>query len=475
MDRPAARATDAPAADGLRPLRGLVLSRWAAPAALAVAAVALDVLAGRGSSWTAARWVLDAALLVAVFALAFRLGRVRDAAARARAEAGRALESARLEWSAALDAIRESAFVTDREGRIVRVNRAFARLLGVRAHELAGRPLAEVLAGHPERWWSPAPDGIVEIQDPVFDTLFEVTSSRLGDRVVRVARDVGEQRRLHARLVQADKLAAVGVLASGVAHEINNPTTFVTSNVTELRRYLAAYEEALADLESAAEGPKAERASAVLGRPELRLARREAPAALAESLAGVDRIRQIVTNLRSLARRDPTDEPAAAVDLGDVVQTVVRAARSDLGPAARIDVRGPVWVLGHRGELVDVVLNLVLNAVQAGEEGRPNQVSIELFREGSSAVIRVSDTGRGIAPAHMKRLFEPFFTTKPRSAGTGLGLSLARQIVLAHGGSIDVASEVGAGTSITVRIPAVDADTAAATPLPASLRGVGRP
>jgi PAS domain S-box-containing protein len=421
----------------------------------------------RDAARTAGRWVLDAGIVFTVAALAWYLRALRDAASRARADAERSLDAARLDWAAAFDAIHESVFVTDREGRLVRVNRAFARLLGARAHELAGRGLAEVLAGHPERWWSTASDGIVEIQDPVFDTLFEVTSTRLGDRVVQVARDVGEQKRLHARLVQADKLAAVGVLASGVAHEINNPTAFVASNVTELRRYVAAYEEALSGLAAAAEeGGGSERVQAVVSRPEVLLARREAPAAIAESLAGVDRIRQIVTNLRSLARRDPADEPATAVDLGDVVDTVVRAARSELGGTARIDVRGPVWVLGHRGELVDVVLNLVVNAVQAREEGRANQVTVELFREGSSAVIRVADTGRGIAPAHMKRLFEPFFTTKPRGAGTGLGLSLARKIVLAHGGSIDVASEVGSGTSFTVRLPAVDADTAAATPLP---------
>jgi signal transduction histidine kinase len=124
---------------------------------------------------------------------------------------------------------------------------------------------------------------------------------------------------------------------------------------------------------------------------------------------------------------------------------------------------------------VDVVLNLVVNAVQAREEGRPNRVRIELFREGSSAVIRVTDTGRGISPAHMKRLFEPFFTTKPRGEGTGLGLSLSRQIVLAHGGSIDVASEVGVGSTFTVRLPAVDADAVAGAPLPATLRGADPP
>jgi PAS domain S-box-containing protein len=452
----------------------LVVAGWAV-AALAVAdALGAGLGADRAAAQVAGRWALDAGVVFTVAALAWRLRAERDLAARGRAEADRSLAQERLDGSAALDALHESVFVTDREGRLLRANRAFARLVGARAHELAGRGLAEVLAGHPERWWSSAADGIVEIQDPVFDTLFEVASTRLGDRVVRVARDVGEQRRLHARLVQADKLAAVGVLASGVAHEVSNPTAFVASNVAELRRYLSAYEGALSDLSAlAAASGQAERAGAVASRPDLLLARREAPAAIAESLAGVERIRQIVTNLRSLARRDPPDQPAAPVDLGEVVETVARAARSELGGTARVDVRGPVLVLGHRGELVDVVLNLVVNAAQAQEEGRPNRVSVELFREGPSAVLRIADTGRGIAPAHMKRLFEPFFTTKPRGEGAGLGLSLVRKIVLAHGGSIDVASEVGVGTSFTVRLPAVDAEAASTTPHPGVLQGSG--
>ncbi len=173
----------------------------------------------------------------------------------------------------------------------------------------------------------------------------------------------------------------------------------------------------------------------------------------------MERVRQIVGNLRSLARRDQAGEPATPVELGEVVHAVVRTAASELRSAgARVDVRGPVHVLGHRGELVDVVLNLVVNAVQAREEGRPNHIAIELFREGSSGVLRVSDSGRGITPGHMKRLFEPFFTTKAPGEGTGLGLSLARKIVLAHGGSIDVASELGEGSTFTVRLPMVDVD-----------------
>jgi signal transduction histidine kinase len=170
----------------------------------------------------------------------------------------------------------------------------------------------------------------------------------------------------------------------------------------------------------------------------------------------------MVTNLRSLARRDQAGEPAAPVELSEVVQAVVRTAAADLrSAAARVEIAGPCWVLGHRGELVDVILNLVVNAVQARVEGQPNQIRIALFREGPSAVLRVSDTGRGIAPPHMKRLFEPFFTTKAPGEGTGLGLSLARKIVLAHGGAIDVASELGAGSTFTVRLPAVDAEQVA--------------
>jgi signal transduction histidine kinase len=373
------------------------------------------------------------------------------------------LERAKAEWETAFDGLHEMVIVTDRDGRVVRANRAFAKVLGARPHELAGRRLADLLAGHPDGWWSNPGDGISEIEDSVFDTLFEVTSIRLGDRTVRLARDVGEQRRLYARLVHADKLAAVGVLASGVAHEINNPTAFVTSNLTELKRYLAAYEAAIAELAATGlETGAADRVKALLGRADVAFARREAPNAVAESLAGMERVRQIVTNLRSLARRDQAGEPAAPVELSEVIQAVVRTASSELRAAtARVDLRGPVFVMGHRGELVDVVLNLVVNAVQAREEGRPNHVAIELARLGEGAVIRVSDTGRGISPGHMKLLFEPFFTTKPAGEGTGLGLSLARKIVLAHGGAIDVSSEVGRGSTFTVRLPAIEAEPVA--------------
>jgi signal transduction histidine kinase len=411
-----------------------------------------------------ARWAMETGIIVTVAIIASYLHSTRESAIRRLRAAQEDLERGKAEWEAAFDGVHDLVFVSDREGRIVRANRAFAKLLGTRSHELSGRRLPELLAGHPDRWWSVPGDGIVEVEDPLLDTVFEVSSTRLGDRTIRIARDVGEHRRLYARLVQADKLAAVGVLVSGVAHEINNPTAFVSSNLTELRRYLAAYEGAIAEMaELGLEAGKANEVRALLARPDLAFARREAPSAVAESLLGMERIRRIVSNLRSLARRDQAGEPAAPVDLADVVHAVVRTAAGDLRRAsAEVEVGAPLFVVGQRGELVDVVLNLVVNAVQAVEEGRPNRIHIALAREGASAVVRVADTGKGIAPGHMKRLFEPFFTTKAPGEGTGLGLSLARRIVLAHGGSIDVASEIGVGSTFTVRLPALDPDAGAA-------------
>ena len=435
-----------------------VVGMWAVAALIIADAVGMGFDPARIDQHVVARWAWDTGIIVTVSIIAGYLHSSREWASQRLRSATETLERGKAEWEATFDSLTEMVFITDREGRLLRVNRAFAKLLGARPHELAGRRVSDLLLGHPDRWWSLPGDGIVEIEDPVFDTLFEVTSTRVGDRLVRVARDVGEQRRLYARLVQADKLAAVGVLASGVAHEINNPTAFVTSNLTELKRYVATYEAAIADLSDVAvKAGQAGHAQAITGRSDVVFTRREASSAIAESLQGMERVRQIVNNLRSLARRDQAGEPAAPVELGEIIQAVVRTAASDLRHAsARVDLQGPVWVVGHRGELVDVILNVVVNAVQAREDGRPNRIAIELSRDGGHAVVRVSDTGKGITPGHMKRIFEPFFTTKAPGEGTGLGLNLARKIVLAHGGAIDVASEAGVGSTFTIRLPALE-------------------
>ena len=444
---------------------------WACASLVFADVYALEFVPSRISQEFMARWVIESGVIVTVAIVASYLHQLRERAELRLRSLLDSSERARVEWEATFDNLGEMVVITDLGGVVLRANRAFANRAGSRGQAVAGRRLSDVLAGHPERWWSLRPDGLVEIEDPAFDTVFEVTTTRLEDRVILVARDVGEQRRLHARLVQADKLAAVGILASGVAHEINNPTAFVTSNLAELRRYVGAYESVFAEVtEIALACGKADRITELLQRRELAFARREAQGAISESLQGMERIRQIVTNLRSLSRRDQPGEPMQPVALGEVVEAVTRTAAKDLRSAhARIEVEAPpLWVMGHRGELVDVVLNLVVNAIQARDDSRPNHISVELRRQGDSAVVRVSDTGKGISPAHVKRIFEPFFTTKAVGEGTGLGLSLARNIVLAHGGTIEVASEVGRGSTFTLRLPLVEplASEKRATPVP---------
>jgi len=427
-------------------------------------AIALRFDPSRVTSGLVTRWITEWGILATVAMLAAHLVRLREQAESSRRRVLARFEEGRREWEASFDRLSELVFVTDRHGHLIRFNEAFAKAVGARARELVERPLDEVLAGHPDRWWTEQAEGVVEIEDGVFDTLFEVTITRVGEKLVRVARDVGEERRLYARLVEADKLAAVGALVGGVAHEVVSPTAFVSANLTELKSYLGAYERALAELGALAEAAgRSPEARAVLERQEVAFARREAPGAVEESLAGMERIHRIAANLRSLTRRAPAREPLQPVALAEVVEAVTRAAAQELrAVGARVEVRAPVYVLGRRGELLDVVLNLVTNAVQSREEGRPNRIAVELFREGGSAVVRVSDTGRGMDAAQLKRIFEPHFTTKSPERGAGVGLALARHIVLSLGGSMDIATHPGQGSTFTVRLPALDLESAEA-------------
>ncbi|HSN16334.1 MAG TPA: ATP-binding protein [Anaeromyxobacteraceae bacterium] len=438
-----------------------VIGAWAVVALVTSDAWLLGFDAARIDQAVVARWTIEAGVILTVSFLAGYLHSTRDWASLRLRAAQEQLERARAEWEATFDDLHEMIFVTDGEQRVIRANRAFAKLLGARPHELAGRRLPELLAGHPERWWLSTTEGFAEIEDPVFDTSFELSTSRRGDRSICVARDVGEQRRLFARLVQADKLASVGVLASGVAHEINNPTAVVTSNLNELKRYVAAWAATLDEVADLARGEAGERVAAALRRPEYAFARREAASTVDESLTAMERIRLIVGNLRSVVRREPVGEAPTALDLGEVVQAVARTAAADLRRAsARVEVEPNVWVLGHRAELVDVLLNLVVNAIQATDDGRPNAISIECRREGPTALVRVRDTGKGIPTGHMRRLFEPFITARTATEGPAIGLPLARKIVLAHSGTIDIASEEGAGSTFTVRLPILETDAA---------------
>jgi PAS domain S-box-containing protein len=258
-------------------------------------------------------------------------------------------------------------------------------------------------------------------------------------RIVGTCSDVTERRRMLERLQLADRMVAVGTLAAGVAHEINNPLAFVNANLGFALETL----EALPPSGGAA--PEAT-ARAV---EDCRIALREAT-------AGAARVRRIVQDLKMLSRA--AEDRPVPIDVGAALDAALHLARNDLRQRARVTPRiGEVPpILGDEARVSQVFLNLLVNAAQAIPEGRPDEheIEIRLGVEEGQVVLRVRDTGCGIPPENLRRIFDPFFTTKPVGVGTGLGLAISHRIVTALGGEIEVESAVGRGSTFRVAFPA---------------------
>jgi PAS domain S-box-containing protein len=254
------------------------------------------------------------------------------------------------------------------------------------------------------------------------------------ESILTMSRDVTERQLLQARLVQADRLAALGTMAAGVAHEINNPLAYVMLNLDWIARKLV----------EGAHDP-----AAVEGLAEM----------LQEARQGAERVATIVHELRSFSRAE--GETRRRVDLAAVVRSTIKLAAHEIRPRARIVTSleriAPVWA--NEGRLEQVVLNLLLNAVHAVPESRPeaNEISVSVRGDGDHhVVLEVSDNGEGIPLEVLPRIFDPFFTTKAAGGGTGLGLSICHGIVAALGGQITVHSVPGEGSTFRVSLPVAE-------------------
>ncbi len=243
-----------------------------------------------------------------------------------------------------------------------------------------------------------------------------------------IARDVTERNELTARMMELDRMVAVGTLAAGVGHEINNPLAYMVANLEELRGEVSAEPRLLVE----------------------------------ETIQGARRIRDIVQALAGFSR---AGVERTTVSLGDALQSAVAMAGNEIRHRARVSVdqRGDYYVFANEAELAQVFLNLLVNASQALAEGsaESNEIRVRTHGDGETGrvVCEVTDTGAGIAPDVLPRIFDPFFTTKPVGKGTGLGLSICRQTVRALGGDIEVESELGVGTTFRVLLPAAEAVT----------------
>lgn len=321
-------------------------------------------------------------------------------------------------------------------GFVQHVNRAAEKLFGRPAHELIGRtfpyPIENQSTSEIE---IPLPG---EPRESRFAQMriaqIEWSGSRAYLASLRDITDLRRAQELERRLLHADRLASIGQLAAGVAHEINNPSTFIHSNLELLTD---AVEELLSS------------------HPELTERLREMKEMLSDSLAGAIRISGIVRDLSSFSRIERDD--VGDVNVNDVVEVACSIAHNEIRHRAKLIKRlGEVpLIAADRPKLIQVVINLLVNAAQAIESGNAeqNSVTVTTFVRDSCIVIAVEDTGCGIPAHQVRRIFEPFFTTKDREVGTGLGLSISAETVRRHRGELEVTSVRGEGTRFEIVLP----------------------
>ncbi|TSA05994.1 MAG: histidine kinase [Deltaproteobacteria bacterium] len=279
---------------------------------------------------------------------------------------------------------------------------------------------------------------------------------------IKVKEKTAELQKAYVRLLQADKIASIGQLAAGVAHEINNPLAFIKSNINssfqmvgELMDKIKTCRAVSAELRDVSD-PRLQPLKEIFADrsgQDLDYLLKDLESLVTETLEGVARVQKIVADLKEFSHID--DGEVSLLDVHRSLDTTLSVLRHELRPGIKIVRRyvhnlPPVKCRPH--QIGQVLMNVLLNAIQAiDDEG---EIMIRTSLADGMVKIEIGDTGRGIPPENLPRIFEPFFTTKPVGRGTGTGLSVCYEAVKAHGGTIEAASEAGKGTVITIMLPA---------------------
>lgn len=278
----------------------------------------------------------------------------------------------------------------------------------------------------------------------------------LEERVSELASQKAELQRLQAQIVHSEKMASLGQLAAGIAHELNNPAAFIYGNMDLLRQYLGELKELLDAYSYLELTPvDSEVIDAIKKKIDYENTVDDLSTISTDCHEGAKRINEIVQNLRVFTRLDEAE--AQKTDVSEGIESTLRLLSryfsTDKLTISRNYGELPL-VDAFPGQLNQVWMNLLVNAAQSlGTEG--GEISISTIAHAHAVEIVIADTGRGISPEHMRRIFDPFFTTKQVGEGMGLGLSICFSIVERHGGTIDVDSSVGSGTRFTVKLPVI--------------------
>jgi PAS domain S-box-containing protein len=381
---------------------------------------------------------------------------LRDTAPRKKAE--EALRKSEENFKSIIQQMPDGVLIVDQE-RVLFTNQTLAGLLGYpSADELVGLPRLDLIHSDYHAIVRERVDRIighgganpflkmkllsksgnpVDFESSSISVQFDGKSA-----VMAVLRDITLQNQLEHQAIHNEKLATVGTLAAGIAHEINNPLTYVLANLVFLR-------ENLDELNHQME----EKGHVHVAYPKLF---EEMLEEIQETTQGGERIREIVRGLKSFVRSD--EDEVGMVDLNKTIDSAINMTFHEFKHKARVEkdfaVHLPV-LTANVGKLQQVFINLLINATQAiqGNDPVENKIHIRTGEQNGSLFAEFTDTGRGIPENILPNIFEPFFTTKPLGVGTGLGLSICEKIVRFYKGTIEVQSRVGKGTTFTVSLP----------------------
>ncbi|MFH1658821.1 MAG: ATP-binding protein [Pseudomonadota bacterium] len=266
-----------------------------------------------------------------------------------------------------------------------------------------------------------------------------------GELEARVKKQVGELEERQQMLYEAEKLASVGQLAAGMAHEINNPLGFVRSNLSTFEKYLAKFAELKTHPGSLAEGWQA---------LDLDFTLEDGIDLLHDSAKGMERIARIVADLKAFSNVDRASEEYA--DLNNCLHEAVSMVEAKMPPGIhfRFDLLPLPSIVCLPGHINQLFFNVIRNAVLAiADSGRPGEVKISSEADEAGIHIRIHDTGVGMTAEQIEHAFEPFYTTRPVGSGVGLGLATARNVVQAHSGRISLDSQPDVGTTVSLFFP----------------------
>jgi PAS domain S-box-containing protein len=359
-------------------------------------------------------------------------------------------EDARLRLAAIVDSSADAIIGLHPDGAVESWNPRAGEVFGWSFEEVRGKPAAILLS---PVYWDVATDVLQRVRGGEAVQQLEVMGVRKDGRaftlalvaspirdaagevsgIALIGRDVTERHQHEGRLMVTERMASLGTLAAGIAHEVNNPLAYVTSNLEFVVAQLRDMEQSL-----------------TAGRTG------ELIQALTEARQGADRVRKVMGDLKTFSR--PNDEASGPVDVRRVVESAVDIAWNEIQKRARLvkELAEVPQVQGNESQLAQVVLNLIMNAVHSIREGDSsrNEIRVATRRHGEDRVaIEVRDTGSGISEEIRGRIFDPYFTTKPVGVGTGLGLSVCHSIVTLLGGEIEVESVAGRGSLFRVLLP----------------------